>query len=169
MKKISMLFFSLLIMILITGCGAEEKEGQTDKEPVEPEKKEQTLVCTTTENDEDIGIEQVISMTYKEDKLKHMTMEVNTQINNSDVKENWEAYKKVMDEQNEEFDKDGVSLKVVVDDQNYKYNVILDIDVENATEEALKEQGFEGIKEDTSTLEESKKSAEADGATCVIK
>lgn len=29
--------------------------------------------------------------------------------------------------------------------------------------------GFEGIKDDTSTLEDSKESAEKDGATCVIK
>ena len=48
-------------------------------------------------------------------------------------------------------------------------NTILDIDVENATYEALKEQGFEGIKNDTSTLEDSKKEAEKDGATCIVK
>lgn len=159
MKKISILFLSFIIVILVTGCGASQ----------EKEVKEQTLVCTTTENDEDMGIEQVISMTYKNDKLKHMTMEVNTKINNPDVKENWEEYKKSMDELNEEFDKDGVSLKVVVNDENYEYNTVLDIDLENATEEALKEQGFEGIKDDTSTLEDSKESAEKDGATCVVK
>ena len=159
MKKISMIFLSLLVFVLITGCGANEKK----------ELKEQTLVCTTSENDEDMNIDQVISMTYKNDKLKHMKMEVNTKINDSSVKENWDAFKKSMNEQNKEFDKDGISLKVVVNDENYEYNTILDIDVDNATEEELKKQGFEGLKDDTSTLEDSKETAEKDGATCEIK
>ena len=159
MKKISILFLSLLFVGLITGCGTTNEE----------EVKEQTLVCTTTENDEDMDIEQVISMTYKNDKLKHMTMEVNTKITDSTVQENWEEYKKSMNENNQEYNKDGVILKVNVNDQNYEYNVILDIDVANASEEALKEQGFEGLKDDNSTLEDSKTDAEKDGATCIVK
>ena len=150
MKKISMIFLSLLVIVLITGCGTTEE-------------KEQKLVCTTTESEDGMSIEQVISMTYKNDKLEHMTMEVNTTITDSTVKE------KAMDEDNEEFDKDGVSLKVNVNDQNYEYNTILDIDVENASEEVLNEQGFEDLKNDNSTLEDSKKAAEEDGAVCEIK
>lgn len=159
MKKILSILLMGILVLGLTGCGTTE----------EKELKEQTLICTTSENDDDMNIEQVISMTYKNDKLKHMTMEVNTKINNSDIKENWDAYKQSMDEQNKEFNKDGVSLKVNVNNQNYEYNTILDIDVENASEEILKEQGFDGLKGDTSTLEESKESAEKDGATCVIK
>ena len=157
MKKISIIFLSLLVAILITGCGAEK------------EVKVQTLVCTTTENDEDMDIEQVISMTYKNDKLKQMKMEVNTKLNNSAIKENWEAFKKSMDENNEEFEKEGISSKVVVNDQNYEYNTILDIDFDKASEEDLKEQGFDGLKDEEGTLEESKEAAEKDGATCIIK
>ena len=157
MKKISIIFLSLLVAILITGCGAEK------------EVKEQTLVCTTTENDEDMDIEQVISMTYKNDKLKQMKMEVNTKLNNSAIKENWEAFKKSMDENNEVFEKEGISSKVVVNDQNYEYNTILDIDFDKASEEDLKEQGFDGLKDEEGTLEESKEAAEKDGATCIIK
>ena len=158
MKKFSMLCLSLLVIVLTTGCGTTEDEV-----------KEQKLVCTTTESEDGMSIEQVISMTYKNDKLKRMTMEVNTTITDSTVKENWEQFKKSMDENNEEFDKDGVSLKINVDDQNYEYNTILDIDVENASEEVLKEQGFEDIKDDKSTIEESKEAAEQDGARCEIK
>ena len=74
-----------------------------------------------------------------------------------------------MDENNEEFAKDGMTLKVVVNNQNYEYNTILDIDIDKASEEDLNEQGFEELKDDTNTIEDSKKSAEQDGATCVIK
>ena len=116
-----------------------------------------------------MDIEQVISMTYRKDKLTQLKMEVNTKLNNSDVKENWEEFKKSMAENNQEYEKNGISLKAVIDDQNYEYDTILDIDVENVSEEDLKEQGFEGLKDDNSTLEETKTLAEKDGATCVVK
>ncbi len=152
MKKMQLIFLTIFL-VLITGCGA---------------KPAQKLVCKTTETEEGVSIEQVISMTYENDKLKHMTMYVNTTITDATIKENWEQYKKVMDEDNKEFTGDGVSLKIVVDDQNYKYNTILDIDVLNANDEVLKEYGFDGIKEDKSTLKSSKESAESDGAICEI-
>ena len=158
-KKISMIFLSLLVIVLITGCGITK----------EKEVKKQTLVCTTTESDEDMDIEQVISMTYKNDKLKQMKMEVNTKLNNPDIRENWEEFKKSMDKNNEEFEKEGIISKVVINDQNYEYNTILDIDFDKASEEDLKEQGFDGLKDEEGTLEESKESAEKDGASCVIK
>ncbi len=154
MKKLKMLFLSLLLVILITGCG---------------DAKEQKLVCTTTEDEDGLKIEEVISMTYKNDKLTHMTMEVNTTITDSDVQENWEQYKQSMNENSEEFTKEGMSLKVNVNDQNYEYNTILDIDVDKASEEDLAAQGFEGLKDDQSTLEDSKNEAEKDGAICEIK
>ena len=156
MKKISVVFLGLLTVLLITGCGTEQP-------------KEQKLVCTSTQSEDGIDASQVISMTYKNDKLNHMTMEVNTKITDSKVQENWDEFKKSMDEQNQEFDKDGVSLKVATDDQNYEYKVTLDIDVENASEEVLKEQGFEDLKDDNSTLESSKEDAEKDGFTCEVK
>ena len=161
MKKILSILLMGILVVGLTGCGATEEK--------EKEVKEQTLVCTTTESDEDMGIEQVISMTYKNDKLKQMKMEVNTTLNNPDIRENWEEFKKSMDKDNEEFEKEGIISKVVVDDQNYKYNTILDIDFDKASEEELKEIGFDGLKDEEGTLEESKIAQEKDGATCIIK
>ena len=155
MKKISMLFLCLLTMILIAGCDTEDKV--------------QTLICKNTETDDGMSIEQVISMTYKNDKLQRMTMEANTKITDSDVKENWDEFKKSMDEQNKEFNKDGVSLKVEKNDQDYEYKTILDVDIENASDEVLEEQGLEDLKNDNSTLKSSKESAEKDGDTCEVK
>ena len=155
MKKMGILILCLLVISLITGCGTSQKG-------------EQKLVCTTTENDEEMITKEVISMIYKNDKLKRMTMEVTTKITDSEVQEQWDDFKASMDNNNEEFNEDGMALTVDVNDEEYEYKTILDIDVENATEEKLKEQGFEGIKDDNSTLEESKKAAEEDGAVCVI-
>ena len=98
-----------------------------------------------------------------------MKMDVNTKITDDTIKENWAAFTESMDEQNVETDKDGVSLKVTKDDQNYEYKVTLDIDIQNASNEALEAQGFADLKDDNSTLEDNKKSAEKDGFTCEVK
>ena len=156
MKKVCMVFLSLTVMVLLTGCGNISE-------------KEQKLVCKSTENDDGMSTEEVISMIYKNDKLNHMTMEINTKVTDNTVKKYWEEFKKSMNQNNEEFNKDGVSLTVSYDDNNYEYKTVLDIDVLNASEEVLKEQGFEDLKEDNSTIEESKKLAEEDGAVCEIK
>ena len=152
-----------ILVIGLTGC--EETEEKKEDTKV----KEQTLVCTTSEFEDGIDMEQVISMTYKDDKFTNMKIEVNSTINNADITDNWEEYKKEMNKNNEEFEKEGISLKVDVDDTKFKYNVILDIDVDKVSEGNLKEQGFEGLKEDDSTIEENKKAQEDDCATCVIK
>ena len=154
MKKFRILFLCLLTLVLVTGCKTESKE--------------QKLVCTTTENEEGMDVDQVISMTYQNDKLKHMTMEVNFKITDQQIQQKWADFKKAMDESNEEFNKGGVSLKVAVDDAKYEYKTTLDIDVLNASDDVLEEQGFSDIKEDDSTLEETKAEAEKDGAICTI-
>ena len=153
MKRIRTLLLSLLIVLLITGCGS----------------KEQKLVCTNTEKEDGIEIEQVISMTYKGNKLKNMTMEVNTKVTDSNIQENWEEFKNSMDEQNIEVDKDGVRLKVEKNDQTYEYKTTLDIDIENASQEALDSQGFSYLKSDKSTLKSSKEEAEKDNFVCEVK
>ncbi len=158
-----MLFLSLLIVVFVAGCGTNEEKD------VEKNVKEQTLVCTSTENNEDIDVEEVMSMTYQDDKLKHMKLEVNATATNSDLKKNWEEFKKKMNENNPEVNDEGINLKVNVDDKNYKYNIVLDVDVEKVSDEALEKQGFKDLKNDDSTLEETKTSLEKDGATCVIK
>lgn len=155
MKKLGMLFFTLLFVILVTGCEGTEKM--------------QKLVCTNTQKEEGMDIEQVISMTYKNDKLNYMSVEINTKITDSIIQENWENFKNSMNEENPEYNKDGVVLKIEADDKNYEYKTLLDIDLEKATVEALESQGFGDLKKDNSTLEENKKLAEKDGAVCEVK
>ena len=84
MKKIlSILLLGVLAMNL-TGCAATEEQESN-----------QTLVCTTTETDDDMKIEQVISMTYQNDKLKHMTLAVNTTIANQSAAETGKPLKHI--------------------------------------------------------------------------
>lgn len=155
MKKLSMVFLGVVAITLVaTGCGNAETE--------------KTLVCSNTQNEDGLTIEQVISMTFKNDKMNHMKMDVNTKVTDEDVKSNWEMFTQAMDGENQESEKDGISLKVTKDDQNYEYKVTVDVDVEKASKEDLKEQGLEDLADDNSTLEENKTSAEADGFTCRV-
>ena len=164
MKKISMIFLCFTVILLVTGCGPDilvSKQNTADKE--------KTLICTTTENEEGMDILETISMTYKNNKLSHMTMAVSTKISDPDIQNNWDLFIESMNEQNEEFTKDGISLKIENNKQNYEYTTTLDIDITKASEEDLEEQGFSSLKEDDSTLESTKEEAEKDGAVCEIR
>lgn len=154
MKKISMVLFGLTAIVLVTGCGAQNTE--------------QKLVCTSTEAEDGMNIEQTISMTFKNDKLNHMTMDVNSKITDKDVKNNWDMFTQYMDEQNKETEKEGISLKVTKDDKNYEYKVTIDVDLEKADKEALETYELSDLLDDNSTLEDNKKSAESDGFTCKV-
>ena len=152
MKKISMLFLGVAIAILVTGCGNKENE----------------LICTNIQTEDGMKIEQTISMIFKNDKLNHVKMDVNSKITDDKVKENWTAFTQAMDSQNEETEKDGVSLKVSKDDKKYEYKVTLDVDLEKADKDILKTYGLTDLSDDDSTLKDNKKTAESEGFTCKV-
>lgn len=155
MKKRGMvLFIALAAVILITGCGTKNTE--------------QKLICTNTQAESGVSVEQVISMTFKNDKINHMTMDVNSTITDENVKQNWSAFVQAMDSQNKESEKEGISLKVTKDDKKYKYKVSLDVDLEKAKKEDLKEYDLTDLSDDNSSLEDNKKIAEDDGFTCKV-
>lgn len=55
MKKFVIVFLGLVAIVLVAGCGTKETEEK--------------LVCTGTQQEEGMSVEQVISMTFKNDKL----------------------------------------------------------------------------------------------------
>lgn len=143
-------------MLFITGCDLIQEKGQK-------------LVCTISENEYGRNVEQITSVTYKNDKLNHLTKEVNTNVNDSSLKSEWEKYRQYIVENYKEFSKKGISLKVEIDDQNYKYTTTLEVDFDKVSEEDIKEQGLEDLVENQSTIEDLKKLSEENGATCEIK
>lgn len=152
MKNKGKVFLLIAAFILLTGCG----------------NKEEKLICSNSETSNGLSIKQTISMTFKNDKINHMKMDVNSKITDETLKTNWDAFKESMDSQNLEKEKDGVSLKVTKDDKNYEYIVTLDVDITKAKQEDLKEYNLEDLTDDKSTLEDNKKVAEKDGFTCKV-
>lgn len=152
MKNKGKVFLLIAAFILLTGCG----------------NKKEKLICSNSETSNGLSIKQTISMTFKNDKINHMKMDVNSKITDETLKTNWDAFKESMDSQNLETEKNGVSLRVTKDDKNYEYIVTLDVDITKAKQEDLKEYNLEDLTDDKSTLEDNKKVAEKDGFTCKV-
>lgn len=152
MKKMGMIFLGVAAIILVTSCGNKENE----------------LICTNTQTEDGISVEQTISMTFKNDRINHVKMDVNSKINDEEVKKNWSAFTQAMDSQYEETKKDGVSLKVSKDDKKYEYKVTLDVDLDKADKDILKTYGLTDLSDDKSTLKDNKKTAESEGFTCKV-
>ena len=136
-------------LLFITGC-----EG------------EKTLTCTNSEEDSGIKMKQEITMTFKDDKVSYVKMSIDNEATDDTIIDNWDMFVSMLDSQFEETDKDGVKLSTNNDSTNHIYNVSLEIDLEKASEDALKEYNLDGITDANATYEDTKKEAEDSGYTC---
>lgn len=154
MKKLSMLCLGLVSIMLVTGCGSSNSK---------------TLVCKNTQKQDGVDIGTTVSMTFKNEKINRVKMDVSTRLTGDDAKDLWSTFVEAMDGQNEEVDKDGVSMKVSKDDKKYEYTVTLDVNLDKADKDALATYGLDELIGDDSKLEDVKKDAEKDDFTCEVK
>lgn len=154
MKKLSMLCLGLVSIMLVTGCGSSNSK---------------TLVCKNTQKQDGVDIGTTVSMTFKNEKINRVKMDVSTRLTGDDAKDLWSTFVEAMDGQNEEVDKDGVSMKVSKDDKKYEYTVTLDVNLDKADKDALATYGLDDLIGDDSKLEDVKKEAEKDDFTCEVK
>ena len=144
------LFACLAVSILfLTGCGGEK-----------------TLTCTNSEEQNGINIDQKITMTFKDDKVTDVKMSIDSKAASEVFENNWDVFAAMMDQQFEEKNEDGVSLKVNNDADNHTYRVELNVDLEKATDDALSEYGKKRINDKNESYEDTKKDAEDAGYTC---
>ena len=157
MKKLGLLLLGLVTITLFSACGNSESK--------------KTLTCKNSQEESGVLTEQVISMTFTNDKIGRVKMDVNTKITDEDVKENWSMFTSIMDSQTEEINKDGVVLKKSKDDKNYEYKITLDIDLNKANKDVLSTYDLDELKDlvdEKNKLEDVKKLAESDGFTCKV-
>lgn len=138
-----------LVTIFLTGCGSEK-----------------TLTCSMEDESSGVTMEQIMEMTFKDDKINKVKMIVNTKATSDLMKENWDMIASSMDEQFDENSSDGISLKKNNDSKKHTYKVELSVDLNKASEDSLEEYNLSSITSDDSTLEETKKEAEEAGFTC---
>ena len=137
-------------VLFITGCGNNER----------------TLTCTNSEDSDGLTMDQEVTMTFKDDKVTYVKMSIDNKATDDLIIENWDMFASMMESQFEETDSDGVSLTTENDATNHTFNVSLEIDLENASEDASAEYGLDGITDENSNYEQTKEDAEADGFTC---
>lgn len=150
-----MLCLGLVSIMLVTGCGSSNSS--------------KTLVCKNTQKQDGVDIGTTISMTFKNEKINRVKMDVSTKFTGDDAKDLWSTFVEAMDSQNEEVNKDGVSMKVSKDDKKYEYTVTLDVNLDKADKDTLATYDLDDLVGDDSKLEDVKKEAEEDDFTCEVK
>ena len=150
MRGLKLVAVLTVAVLFLTGCGNNEK----------------TLTCTNTEEQSGISMEQEVTMTFKEDKISYVKMSVNSKATSSLIESNWDMFASMMDEQFEERNEDGIKVTTNNDTDNHAYKVELEVDLTKTNEDALSEYGLDGITDERSTYEQTKKDAEEDGFTC---
>ncbi len=153
MKNLKGLLLGVALIGLVTGCG----------------NKEQTLVCTDSQSASGVKVNQEVSMTFKNDKVKIINMTVDSKATSDTIKDNWDTFASTMSSQYKDKKTDGITLKTTNDKKNYSYKVSIDIDLDKASKESLSEYNLSSITKSKEGLEDVKKSAENDGYTCKVK
>ena len=149
MKKLKLLFIGVFVVLLVTGCNTEK-----------------TLTCTNSIEDSGIKMEQEIVMKFKNNKINYVKMIVNSKATSDVIKSNWDVFASTMDSQYIPKETNGVKLTTSNDKENYQYNITLEVNLEKASNDSLKEYNLDGIADEDSSIDEVKKSAEKDGYKC---
>ena len=157
MKNIKFLAFTFAALTLLTGCG--------EKEETKKEEKNEVINCTISNEENGLETFQNIDIEHKNDEIKVITLTFDFKTTDEEMKDVWDEYVTLLDSIYPEQDKDGLKIETENDDKNYIYTIVIEVDLENATDEVLEELGFENIFE-IEDVEELKQELENEGYTC---
>ena len=144
------LFGILAISVLfITGCGNQK-----------------TLTCSMSEEDDGLSMNQELNVVYEEDKIANVRMSMDAKITDDQYQEYWDMFVSMMESQYEEKNADGIKVSTKSNDDNYTFNITLDVDLEKASADDLATYDLEDLADETATYEELKDQLEESGYTC---
>ena len=144
------LFGILAISVLfITGCGNQK-----------------TLTCSMSEEDDGLSMNQELNVVYEEDKIANVRMSMDAKITDDQYQEYWDMFVSTMESQYEEKNADGIKVSTKSNDDNYTFNITLDVDLEKASADDLATYDLEDLADETATYEELKEQLEESGYTC---
>lgn len=148
-KLLGVSALGLVSLLCLTGCDSEK-----------------TLTCTNSDEQSGIKMTQEVVMTFKNDKISKLRMTMDNKATNDTIKDNWDMFASILEEQFEPTDKDGVKLTTNNDSDNHSFEIVIDVDLSKASEEDLATYSLDGLADADSTLEETRSAAEEDGFTC---
>lgn len=149
MKKVKLLFLGLFVILAVSGCSSKK-----------------TLTCTNSLENNGIETKQKIVMKFKGNKINYVKMTVDNKAMSDVIKKNWEVFSSSIDKQYSKKDAAGIKLITSNDKENYIYNITLEVDLEKASNDSLKEYNLDDIADKDSSIDEIQKSAKKDGYTC---
>ena len=148
MKGLKTIIILLVGLVCLTGCG------------------EKKLVCTKTEQDSGVNIEQKITVNFKEDKAKYVDLSVAASANDDSAKEGWTLITAILESQVNEESPAGVKVTMDKDDQNYRFKFNMEFDLSKIDNTVFLEYGLDDFGLDDSNYDGIKTSIEDDGFTC---
>ena len=151
MKGLKTIIILVIGLFCLTGCG------------------EKKLVCTSTEDEDGIRMDQEITVTYKEDQVTNVKLNLDATAT-EEAQEYWAIFTSVMEAQFndtiENGNEEGVKINMDTDDDNYRMNFSMEFDLIKVSNEVMEEYSIEEIVDSNATIEEIKANMEADGYTC---
>ena len=148
MKKLKLLVVTVFGLLLLTGCG------------------EKTLTCTNSESSSGIDMGQEAVIKFKGEKVSYVKLTIDAKATSSLIKNNWSTFADTLGKQYTDKKATGIKVTTKNDSKNYTYKISIEVDVNKAKDDDLKDYSLDGIAEKTSTYKEVKESAEASGFKC---
>lgn len=148
MKKFKLLLLAIVGIFALTGCGGK------------------TLTCTMSESESGMEMKGKIVATFKKDKVSKVKMTMDAKATDDSVKKNWSLFANTLKSQYSEKKADGVKVSSKVDDKKYTFSFSLEVDVNKASKDALKEYGIDSLDAEKSGYDDAKKSLEESGFKC---
>ena len=149
MRRVKLFGILAISVLFITGCGNQK-----------------TLTCSMSEEDDGLSMNQELNVVYEEDKIANVRMSIDAKITDDQYQEYWDMFVSMMESQYEEKNADGIKVSTKSNDDNYTFNITLDVDLEKASADDLATYDLEDLADETATYEELKEQLEESGYTC---
>ena len=148
MKNLKYLLLVLVGVILVSGCGSVE-----------------TLSCSNTESSNGLEMKQAITMTFKTKGISAVEFLVSAKPTSDFMKQNWDIVSENLEGTYDNLNGlKGITIKE--NSSSDSYSISIKVDLNKADSDSLSEIGLSDIVGATDTIDEVRKSAEADGFTC---
>ena len=158
MKKSKILIITLIILLIVSGCGKSKKIIKEDI-------KTTFFTCSGVQKNDSSNADMNIKYTFENDKITKAKVEITFKdFNINNLPEVWSSIKEQITEQNKPVEDLGYKRTVKSDDEKYTYTIIIEIDYRKITKEIMKKYDVSDFSDKTS--KEVKKATVNENITC---
>ena len=149
MKKLKVLSLIFACCFLLVGCGDN-----------------QVLSCTINQEQNGLNMDQTVDVTFSGNQVTNVKMTVDSEATDDTIKNNWDAFAKMLDEQYPDSNKNGIKVTKENSKDDFTYKISIDVDFKKASDDDLADYNLSGLADAEGTYDSVKKQAEKSGFTC---